>query len=53
MKLRSLTFKAEAVYWHEDMGDEVTRTVEVRAILHADGETLIVTDITPVEETVK
>ncbi len=49
MLLRQLTFKAEARYYYEEQGKDYPVQVQVTAILHNDGETLIVTDITPCE----
>jgi len=50
-KLQSLTFKAEARIYYPEQGKDYAETVEVEALLHSDGQTLIITDVSIVEET--
>jgi hypothetical protein len=50
MKLVALIFKAEGRYYIEEQGKDYPVEVEVRALLHSDGQTLIITDVTPIEE---
>lgn len=49
MLLINLKFKAEARYYVEEQGKDYPVQVEVTALLHNDGQTLIVTDVIPCE----
>lgn len=50
-KLVSLSFIANARVYYPEQGKDYPESVEVDAILHPDGETLIITDVSIVEET--